>query len=237
MSKEVMKRLLDYTRTNIDHFLATLSEQIINNEAALFLGTGLSINSGLPSWKSMLYDCANELGLSLDNEADLYAIAQFYANKYSDAELRRKISGQINKVWKTNELLENLLDVGFTNIWTTNYDKIIEQGLERRFIQYNSIHSDINLASINRHDKVTVYKMNGDISDPVNMVLTKNDYERYHSLHLYTFLFILHKNVFILGISSNWFKSFFTSTQQFYERKTHLSCYKVSVFLDVGYTK
>lgn len=183
MSKEVMKKLLDYTASHLEHFLSTLSEQVINNEAALFLGTGLSMNSGLPSWKSMLSTCAEELGLSLENEADLYAVAQFYANKHSDAELRRIVSGKINQFWDTNELLEELLDVGFSSIWTTNYDKLVERGLEKRFIQYNSIFSDKNLASINKHDKVTIYKMNGDISDPTNMVVTKNDYEKYQTQH------------------------------------------------------
>ena len=54
---------------------------------------------------------------------------------------------------------------------------------------------------------------------------------------LYTFLFILHKNVFILATLSNWFKSFFTLTKQFYERKTHLFYCKVSVFLEDEHTK
>lgn len=183
MENKVMKRLLENTEIHLDHFLSTISEQVINNEAALFLGTGLSINSGLPGWKTLLKPCANELGLSLDNELDLYAIAQFYANKHSDAELRRIVSGVINRLVASNNLLEGLLDVGFSSIWTTNYDKLVERGLDSRFVPYNAVFSDKNLASINKHEKVTVYKMNGDISDPTNMVVTKNDYEQYQKQH------------------------------------------------------
>ena len=39
------------------------------------------------------------------------------------------------------------------------------------------------MASIDKYDKVNIYKMNGDISDPVNMILTKNDYEHYLKKH------------------------------------------------------
>ena len=183
MANKVLDRLLEYTESHIEHFLSTLSEQVINTEAALFLGTGLSMNSGLPGWKSLLHPCAEELGLSLENEYDLYAIAQFYANKHGDSELRRIISGKVNNLAASNNLLEELLDVGFSSIWTTNYDRLVERGLESRFIQYNAVFSDKNLASINKHDRVTLYKMNGDISDPINMVVTKNDYERYESNH------------------------------------------------------
>ena len=183
MAHTVLRRLLDYTESHIEHFLSTVSEQVINNEAALFLGTGLSMNSGLPGWKSLLHPCADELGLSLENEYDLYAIAQFYANKHSDSELRRIVSGKVNNLAASNSLLDELLDVGFSSIWTTNYDRLVERGLESRFMQYNAVFSDKNLASINKHDRVTIYKMNGDISDPTNMVVTKNDYERYSSKH------------------------------------------------------
>lgn len=183
VKNEVLDRLLAHTKKNLNHFLDTFADQVVNNEASLFLGTGVSRNSGYPGWKDLLLPCAEELGLSLDAESDLYAIAQFYANKHSDAELRRIVSSKVNRMANSNDLLEGLLDVGFNSIWTTNYDKLIERGLESRFMQHNVIFSDKNLSSIDKHDKTNIYKMNGDISDPTNMVVTKNDYENYKKKH------------------------------------------------------
>ena len=57
---------------------------------------------------------------------------QYYANKHSDSELRKIISQKINRLPKSNELLNYLLEIGFNNIWTTNYDKLIEKGLEEK---------------------------------------------------------------------------------------------------------
>jgi len=178
-----MDRLLRQTEDYLPHFRNVFSEQVINNNASLFLGTGVSINSGYPGWAELLSPCAEELGIEISDESDLYAVAQYYANRHNDAELRRLISGKINKIAQSNPLLEELFSVGFHSIWTTNFDKLIEDGLARRFIPNNVIFSDKSLASIDKQDKITIYKMNGDISDPVNMILTKSDYERYQKRH------------------------------------------------------
>jgi len=182
-SNDVMSRLLKRTEFDLKQFLNNFSEQVINNEASLFLGAGISRNSGYPSWKELLNPCAKDLDLSLDNEADYYAVAQFYANKHGDSDLRRIVSSKINKITESNDLLEELLDVGFQSIWTTNYDKLIERGLNSRYINNNVIFSDKNLSSIDKNDKVNIYKMNGDISDPTNMIVTKQDYENYKKKH------------------------------------------------------
>lgn len=166
------------TEDHLAHFIYQFSEKVINNEASLFIGAGVSRNSGYPGWADLLSECADDLNIN-SNTIDLYSLAQYYANKHSDAELRRIISQKINTLPKSNNLLNNLLEIDFNNIWTTNYDKLIEKGLEEKEKPYNVIFSDKNLSSIDKHDKVNVYKMNGDISDPVNMVLTKNDYEHY----------------------------------------------------------
>lgn len=170
------------TEDNLAHFIYQFSEKVINNEASLFIGAGVSRNSGYPGWADLLSECADDLNIN-SNTIDLYSLAQYYANKHSDAELRRIISQKINTFPKSNNLLNNLLEIDFNNIWTTNYDKLIEKGLEEKEKPYNVIFSDKNLSSIDKHDKVNVYKMNGDISDPVNMILTKNDYEHYLKKH------------------------------------------------------
>ena len=174
--------LVNQTNEKLPHFIEHFSEQIINNEASLFIGSGVSRNSGYPGWADLLSGCADDLKLDL-NEIDLYSLAQYYVNKHSDADLRRIVSQKINRLHQGNELLDCLLEIEFNNIWTTNYDKLIEKGLEAKGISHNVIFSDKNLASIDKHDKVNVYKMNGDISDPVNMILTKNDYEHYLKKH------------------------------------------------------
>ena len=179
----VLNRLLDETKDEIDHFLTEYSKQILGGDAALFLGSGVSRDSGFPSWSALLEPCANELGIDLSDNYDLYSIAQFYANKNSDSELRRRFSEEINKNMPESALLNKLLELSYNSIWTTNYDKLIETRLEKNFVGFNVISDDHDLCNVSKGEKVNIFKMNGDISNSTNMIITKNDYERYAQKH------------------------------------------------------
>ena len=190
MSKKLCESLIRQSKNKYQSFLDAFSKCIINEEASVFIGTGLSMNSGLPSWKRLLEPCLNELKISKNENPDLYRVAQYYANRFSDSKLRSLVNSQINKFYDSNSVLENLLKIRFKSIWTTNYDNLIENELKNRHILHNVIFDEKNLSQISTFDKVNIFKINGDYSDPKNMVLTQNDYENYelnHSLFL-TFL-------------------------------------------------
>lgn len=179
----VLSKLLEQSKKDIEHFLNVYSERVISGETALFLGSGVSRDSGFPSWNALLAPCAEELGIEIGDNTDLYAIAQYYANRHSDAELRRRFNKAVNRFATSNPVLDSLLGIPFSSIWTTNYDKLIEDGLQKRYIGYNTIVNDRDLTSISNDGKINVYKMNGDVSEPTNMIVTKNDYEHYTQKH------------------------------------------------------
>ena len=65
-----------------DRFIEEFSKKCFNNEAALFLGAGISSDAGLPSWKELFKPLAEELKIDLEKtDYQLYDIAQFYANE------------------------------------------------------------------------------------------------------------------------------------------------------------
>lgn len=187
---KILIKLLEETQQEIPHFLNVYSQQILNGDASLFLGSGISRDSGLPSWRALLQPCADELNIPLNDKTDLYSIAQYYVNRNKDSELRRQFGDAINKYMPENSLLNLLLDIPYNSIWTTNYDKLIEKRLEKLFIGCNPITKDEDLANVTKGSKINVYKMNGDVSDTTSMVITKNDYEHYAQKHplLLTFL-------------------------------------------------
>ena len=73
----IYERLLTKTADQLPHFYKKFSDQIINNEASLFIGAGVSRNSGYPGWADLLSECAEELNVDL-NKIDLYSLAQYY---------------------------------------------------------------------------------------------------------------------------------------------------------------
>jgi hypothetical protein len=79
-----------------------------------------------------------------------------------------------------NENIVILTRLPIATYWTTNYDKLIEQGLEESKRKPDVKYRQSQLAiSVNDRDAI-VYKMHGDISDPSEAVLVKDDYERYN---------------------------------------------------------
>lgn len=179
----ILSKLLNETQNNIEHFFNIYSEQVINGAASLFLGSGVSRDSGFPSWAALLTPCAEELGIDMGDNPDLFSVAQYYSNRHSDAELRRLFNKAINRYTEPSPTLDSLLEVPFSSIWTTNYDKLIEDGLKKRYIGHNTIVNDKDLASVSKDTKINVYKMNGDVSEPTTMIVTKDDYEHYTQKH------------------------------------------------------
>ena len=62
-------------------FLREYIKAIRDGNAAVFAGAGLSRPSGFVVWKELLRPLAEDIGLNIDDEYDLTAVAQYVRNK------------------------------------------------------------------------------------------------------------------------------------------------------------
>lgn len=159
-----------------------ISEKILNDEAALFVAAGLSQSAGYSSWKELFSQCAEKMKVEITDETDLYLLAQYFVNTFGQAELLRVIEKKTNLISYESELIASLLQLDIRDIWTTNFDKSLEQVLLRRGIITRTISHEKDLTSIN-NTQTNIYKLNGDISDLNEMIVTKSDYINYMSNH------------------------------------------------------
>lgn len=166
-----------------DKFISYYVDQVRKGDVSLFLGAGISMSVGLPSWATLLEPCAKQLGIGLDNGTDLFLVAQYYVNEYGESALKRVINDSINQLSDESTLVNKLLDLNFSSIWTTNYDKIIENNLAKKQILTNSIFDEKDLPNISTSNRVNIYKMNGDISNLDQIVITQKDVEDYVKNH------------------------------------------------------
>lgn len=171
-------------------FLNDMTKHILDEEISLFLGAGISCSAGYPTWANLLKACAKEMGLKINNAMNLYLLAQYYANAKGYSELKKIVNENINSFGKNSTLVDSLLQFNFKTIWTTNYDTIIEKNLEQRKLLSNAIYDDADLVNINSNNRVNIYKLNGDINNLKNIVITQRDLEDYIEKHkiLLTFL-------------------------------------------------
>lgn len=147
------------------------------NRLAIFVGAGVSRNSGIPTWNELIESMKSELPEKLTNEMDALKVAQLYKDSRGHKEYMDKVKEVLlyNKA-VPNRLHKSILSLNPCHIITTNYDDLIEQELINQFTQYDIVREDKDIPQI-AYPNVLV-KMHGDyITD--NIVLTETDYYNY----------------------------------------------------------
>lgn len=166
-----------------DLFCKKYSDAILNDCAAVFVGAGMSIPCGLPSWRELLRTPLDEIGLNVDKEADLLSAAQYYTNvKNRRSDLTQHIINQFAaKNASPSKAHEILASLPIKQIWTTNYDNLIEKALNMQGKRVDVKRKPEDLCyPVPRRD-VVLYKMHGDITMAGDITLISDDYESYHS--------------------------------------------------------
>jgi len=161
-------------------FVRSFAEDIADGSAAIFAGAGLSVASGYVNWAELMREIANDLGLDVDRETNLVAIAQYHLNERGNrTRINQKLIDEFSIGHALNENHEVLARLPIDTYWTTNYDRMIETALEATGKVIDIKHAVDHLKTIQRGRAATIYKMHGDVSDPEHAVLTKDDYEGY----------------------------------------------------------
>ena len=155
-----------------------IKEASINNKLVIFVGTGVSKNSGLPDWYELIDILKKELPEKVtEKEKDFLKLAQIYKNLRGQKEYLDKIrSIFFNGNYFFNPINEAIFDLKPSHIITTNYDNLLEQVNYK----YNSIFTKIVKDKdfpYSNNDKFII-KMHGDL-DEGNIVLTEDDYLNY----------------------------------------------------------
>jgi hypothetical protein len=153
-------------------------------DAAWFIGAGMSRSSGYVDWKGLLRDCAKELGLDVDLEHDLVAVAQYYLNRRMDrSKLNQIIKDEFSKPAHASDNHKIIGRLPVATIWTTNFDSLLENAITaaNRVVDVKVRGEDI--ATHKKGRDVTLYKMHGDVAMPDKAIICKEDYERYASRH------------------------------------------------------
>lgn len=116
---------------SIEEFITDFAYKLNNEQVSVFIGSGVSTELKLPNWKDLFKDIAAKISLNIDEIDDYYQLAQYYSNKYSVSDLKRSILPKIQTLNTDSPTLNNLLDLKFHSIWTTNFDNAIGHADEK----------------------------------------------------------------------------------------------------------
>lgn len=180
--RNCLERLFQHRLLSMTDGLASLAKAIGRGSAILFVGAGVSISVGLPSWEKLIEQMAKELGI--DEEFSMrrdrfQTLAEYYRIRHgSIGPLRswmdRNWSVARDRI-ETSELHRLIVMLNFPIIYTTNYDRNLELAFEIYGQRYVKVANARDVAQA-RQGVTHIVKFHGDFDDDSSLVLTETDY-------------------------------------------------------------
>ena len=165
---------------NANEFIARFGRYVDLRAATVLIGAGLSQEVGYPSWTDLLDPLRLELGIG--QIADLPQLAQYYVDANGRARLDQYVRDSLAAVGDPDPTTSHkfLAQLPIDESWTTNYDSLVERAIEDAFV---FIHDGQLATAEVEPERRRVNKMHGSIDPPSQIVLTRDDYDRYPDTH------------------------------------------------------
>ena len=161
-------------------FIRRYTQALESGDVALFAGAGISRAAGFVDWRELLKDIATDLGLDINRESDLIAVAQYHVNeKKNRARINQVLVDELTKSAVNTPNHSILARLNIQTVWTTNYDQLLERAFEDAGKVVDVKITQENLAHTRRDRNTVLYKMHGCVTHPSEAIVTKDDYEQY----------------------------------------------------------
>ena len=149
-----------------------LAEELEKGKLVVFVGAGVSKNSGLPEWEELIKDYADYRGIKEFASKQFLTIPEEVFERYGSLKYYEIAEKRFLGKYVPNSIHRILKKMKLTYIITTNYDTLIEDKIKN--LQIVSKDEDLPYTNSNR----MLIKMHGDF-DNKNIVLKKSDYDNY----------------------------------------------------------
>ena len=165
------------------NYIEDLKQSIREKKAILFVGAGVSKNIDLPLFSELIDEVARILGYEPDvfkTLSNYQSLVEYYQIKNKGiGNLRSYMDVQWHKkgidVFNETSIYQNIVELDFPIIYTTNYDNWLERAFKYYQKDYVKIVGVKDFVDIN--NKTTqIIKFHGDFSDDSSIVLTESSY-------------------------------------------------------------
>lgn len=163
------------------HELRPLVDAAASRRLILFAGGGVSQNLGLPDFKALVAHIAEEMGLGAERSstAEYAVIAEAY---FIQQAQMGKLRSWMDQAWHppsvritNSELHSIIVDLDFSVIYTTNYDRWLEKAFEAKGKPFHKITNPADL-TLAPEGATEIIKFHGDFEDDDSLVLTESSY-------------------------------------------------------------
>ena len=170
-----------------NEFLRTFGTAVRRRRAAVFVGAGISQGSGFPSWNDLIGPLRDAAQVPA-TVTDATIAAEYALQELKIDEVERLLLTKLSGVpVQSNDALESLLSIDFAEIWTTNFDTLIETSADEVDLvvdddDYRRISPNGNRRLTKLHGSLSV-GADGTYSWGSRPVITRSDFESFELKH------------------------------------------------------
>lgn len=190
--------------------LEQLCDLLNPSKTALLLGAGASVPSGAPTGAALARKLWAAVARTDTQSEDLIETTSILERRFGRKAVVDAVIAELRKLQPVGGML-GLPAFQWKEIFTTNFDQLVERAYETRGIGVVAMRSNYDLTNRESLGKTTLYKIHGCITqdrslgDKASMILTEDDYSNHSQFRqsMFTALkaTLLHGDVLVLGQS------------------------------------
>lgn len=174
LNNNIQKRVHDMD------YIDEIVTEMLNGTFSVFCGAGADFDATRQEWQDIFSEKTKDFFYN-KYSTDIYFLADLEKRYYNSEAFFSDICKNLCAVSDLESIhINNIVNLNINQIWTTNFDSIIEKTIQKKLgISPTIIKESADLFTENLSARYIVYKLNGCVTKPDTMILTKSDFFDY----------------------------------------------------------
>ena len=160
-----------------------LVECLAAQEVVPFIGAGISVGGGFPTWANHLRQQGRTAGIAPERVEEWLAQGQYeeviahIEQLHGHEVFAQEIRDVFGRRGSIQDITLRISELFSDTLITTNYDRLLEQVFDTGGASRVQVINGVTAMVMPDRDKVTVIKIHGDFNDPAHCILGKAQYD------------------------------------------------------------
>lgn len=161
-----------------------LIERLTDDMVVPFIGAGISVGGGFPTWKNHLLQQGRTAGID-PNQIERWLdigeyeqVIEYIENVHGPEVFAQEIRDVFSKTGSIQDVTLRISELFTDTLITTNYDRLLEQVFDTGGQSTVQVINGMAAMEQPEASKVTIIKLHGDIQQPQRCILGKAQYDQ-----------------------------------------------------------